>query len=99
VACLTFEIPYLNEFFVPLAVFASLKVYIHVFVYTNIKYKDDGRDYVRFIEFLAIHVTFSILHACLSYYVVYSLMDNLEAIFCNVNGNALDIAECKVFGV
>ncbi len=87
----------------PLAVFVFLKIYIHVFVYTNIKYKDDGRDYVRFIEFLAIHVTFSILHSCLSYYVVYSLMDNLEAIFCNVKNISgvvyLDIPDCTIMGI
>jgi hypothetical protein len=81
-ACLTFEIPFLNLYFIPLLVFAFLKIYVHIFVYTKIKYKDDGRDYVRLIEFLAIHVTFSILHSCLSYYVVYSLMYNLEELLC-----------------
>lgn len=41
-ACLTFEIPFLNLYFIPLLVFAFLKIYVHIFVYTKIKYKDDG---------------------------------------------------------
>ena len=71
VACLTFSISVMGPF--SLLVFAVLKVYVHVFVYTKIKYEDDGRDYVSFKEYLAIHVTFSILYSCLSYYVAYSI--------------------------
>jgi hypothetical protein len=82
VACLTFSIPQLDGYFIPLFIFFFLKIYVHIFVYTKIKYKDDGRDYVSLKEFLSIHFTFSVLHACLTYYVIYSLMANLELQFC-----------------
>lgn len=88
-------------------VFVTLKIYVHIFVYTKIKYKDDGRDYVRLIEFLAIHVTFSILHSCLSYYVVYSLMYNLELLFCSntidpesyAAQTVIDVNGCSIIGI
>lgn len=52
---------------VALGFFATLKLVNHWFGYLKIKYRDDGRDYVSAKEFLAIHCTFSVLHAWISY--------------------------------
>mmetsp|Transcript_10322 Transcript_10322/g.7713 ORF Transcript_10322/g.7713 Transcript_10322/m.7713 type:complete len:128 (+) Transcript_10322:183-566(+) len=67
----------------------------------KIKYRDDGRDFVSVTEFIAIHLTFSVLHSMLTYYVMYSLMYNLEIEFCNIDNDISDIniANCKIIGV
>ena len=54
-----------------------LKTYVHVFAYSKIKYLDDGRDYVTWKEFISIHISFSVLHCCLSYYVIYNYVSSL----------------------
>lgn len=36
-------------------------------LYDKVKYKDDGRELVGFIEFITIHVTFPVLNAFTSY--------------------------------
>jgi len=42
-----------------------------ILVYGRVKYKDDGRELVGFIEFITIHVTFSVLNAWMSYQLAY----------------------------
>lgn len=45
-----------------------------------IKYKDDGRDYVSFREFVCIHMTFSILHSWLTYFLIFNIFQSLWVI-------------------
>lgn len=65
------------KYFVSFIIFAILKVYVHVFAYKRIIYKDDGRDYVSIKEFIAIHVTFSILYSWISYLVLYTFISSI----------------------
>lgn len=82
-AGLTITLPVFKEYFYfTFLVFLTLKLYVHFFVYKKIKYKDDGRDFVKIIEFLAIHVTFSVLHATLSYYTAYSFIYAIATLKC-----------------
>ena len=55
-------------------------MYVHIFAYRKIKYKDDGRDYVSLKEFLAIHMTFSVLHAWCTYFMVFNFFQSLSLI-------------------
>jgi hypothetical protein len=48
-------------------------VYIHYFGYKRIIYRDDGRDYVKLKEYISIHVTFSVLHSWITYFVIFNL--------------------------
>lgn len=66
------EQKWFNRYPVNFAAFFFLKVYIHYFGYRRVKYLDDGRDYVSFKEFLAIHVTFSVLNCWITYFVIYN---------------------------
>ena len=45
-----------------------------------IKYKDDGRDYVSIREFICIHMTFSILHAWLTYFLIFNIFQSIWVI-------------------
>jgi hypothetical protein len=57
-----------------------LLVYVHYFGYRKVKYLDDGRDYVSFMEFLAIHVTFSVLSSWMTYFVTYNLFSLIKIV-------------------
>ena len=48
-------------------------------MYERVKYKDDGRELVGFIEFVTIHCTFSILNAWISYQLAYQFMIMLSS--------------------
>lgn len=45
---------------------------MHYFGYRRVKYLDDGRDYVSSKEFIAIHVTFSVLNSWMTYFVIFN---------------------------
>jgi hypothetical protein len=62
-----------NQVPVNLVAFLCLKFYVHFFGYSRVKYLDDGRDYVSSKEFLAIHVTFSVLNSWMTYFVIFNL--------------------------
>jgi hypothetical protein len=53
-------------------------VYVHYFGYRKVKYLDDGRDYVSSMEFLAIHVTFSVLNSWMTYFVIYNFFSVIK---------------------
>ena len=53
---------------------------MHYFGYRKVKYLDDGRDYVSFMEFLAIHVTFSVLSCWMTYFVTYNLFSLIKIV-------------------
>lgn len=53
---------------------------MHYFGYRRVKYLDDGRDYVSFMEFLAIHVTFSVLSCWMTYFVTYNLFSLIKIV-------------------
>lgn len=53
---------------------------MHYFGYRKVKYLDDGRDYVSFMEFLAIHVTFSVLSCWMTYFVTYNLFSVIKIV-------------------
>jgi hypothetical protein len=55
-------------------------VYVHIFAYRKIKYKDDGRDYVSALEFLSIHMTFSILHSWVTYFTIFNFFQSIDQI-------------------
>lgn len=57
-----------------------LKVFAHYYGYTNIKYKDDGRDYVTLSEYVSIHMTFSVMHSWITYFMFYNLFQSLKVI-------------------
>jgi hypothetical protein len=61
---------YVREYFIPTIILLFTKVIVHFYGYSNLKYKDDGRDYVSPSEFISIHMTFSILHSWLSYFLL-----------------------------
>lgn len=61
--------------------FMILKLIVHIFGYNKIKYKDDGRDYVRPIEFISIHMTFSILHAWITYLAVFNFNASMSWVY------------------
>ena len=43
----------------------------HYYIYSPLKYKDDGRDVVSFIDFVTIHGTFPAINAWISYQMYY----------------------------
>lgn len=43
------------------------------YIYSPLKYKDDGRDVVSFIDFITIHATFPAINAWISYQLYYYL--------------------------
>lgn len=43
------------------------------YVYLKIKYRDDGRELVTWLEFATIHCTFPFLNAWISYYLAYQI--------------------------
>lgn len=47
-------------------------MYIHFFGYRKVVYKDDGRDYVTFSEYVSINCTFSCLHSWVTYFCIFS---------------------------
>lgn len=83
--------------FISFGIFFLLKVYVHFFVYTKIKYLDDGRDFVSWIEFLSIHCSFSVLHCCLSYYVIYNYVTSLAYIIDDYFDGEYKCHRCLVF--
>ena len=48
-----------------------LKLIIWKSLYRKVKYRDDGRELVSFVDFVTIHVTFPILNAWLTYQTLY----------------------------
>jgi hypothetical protein len=64
------EEKWFNKYPVNFVAFLLLKLYIHYFGYRRVKYLDDGRDYVSFKEFIAVHVTFSVLNCWITYFVI-----------------------------
>lgn len=47
--------------------FLILKFVFLKTLYRKVKYSDDGRELVNFVDFVTIHVTFPVLNAWLSY--------------------------------
>jgi hypothetical protein len=39
-------------------------------LYNRVKYRDDGREKVSFVEFVTIHVTFPVMNAWISYQLI-----------------------------
>lgn len=80
--------------FIPIVFFCLLKLVIYYTIYRPLKYKDDGRDVVSWIDFLTIHGTFPAINAWVSYSLYYCLeicftticqtsyIDNLTSEFC-----------------
>lgn len=114
------EDTYFNKFPVNFVAFLVLKsklitnvynlslVYVHYFGYRKVKYLDDGRDYVSSKEFIAIHVTFSVLNSWMTYFVIYNffsvikLLDditevNLAIETVSVIAMVIMIFECTVY--
>jgi hypothetical protein len=50
-----------------------LIVYIHLFGYRKVIYKDDGRDLVTMREFICVNFTYSALHQWVTYMTVFTL--------------------------
>lgn len=46
---------------------------IHYLIYRPLKYKDDGRDIVSFLDFITIHMTFPAINAWISYQFYFTL--------------------------
>ena len=59
--------------FIPIVFFCVLKLVIYYTIYRPLKYKDDGRDVVSWIDFLTIHGTFPAINAWVSYQLYYCL--------------------------
>ena len=57
----------------PVAFFILLKMISQYMLYLPVKYKDDGRDIVSFIDFVTIHVTFPFINAWISYQLYYTM--------------------------
>ena len=57
----------------------------HYFIYVPIKYKDDGRDIVSFIDFVTIHVTFPAINAWITYFLYYTIIVTVTTV-CESNG-------------
>ena len=66
-----------RKYFIPTICLVCLKIITHFYGYKMIKYKDDGRDFVSLREFVAIHMTFSILHAWLTYFLIFNFFQSL----------------------
>ena len=60
--------------------FLCLKLTVHYLIYRPLKYKDDGRDVVSFIDFITIHCTFPAINAWISYQMFYSAMITVTTI-------------------
>lgn len=52
--------------------FLFLKIYSHFMVYRKVKYHDEGNAFVSRSEFFAIHITFSMIEAWISYLLMWS---------------------------
>jgi len=50
-----------------------LTVTSHILIYRKIKYKDDGRDLVTWVDYITIHVTFPFINAWVSYQLLYMI--------------------------
>ena len=59
--------------FTHLFTFLVFIVITHYYIYSPLKYKDDGRDVVSFIDFITIHGTFPSINAWISYNLYYYL--------------------------
>ena len=64
----------------------------HNYIYSPLKYKDDGRDVVSFIDFITIHSTFPAINAWISYQMYYNLAITATTVcdtsyFDDVSGN------------
>lgn len=57
---------------------------IHYFIYSPLKYKDDGRDIVSFIDFVTIHVTFPAINAWITYFLYYTIIVTVTTV-CDSN--------------
>ena len=62
---------------------------IHHLIYLPVKYKDDGRDIVSFIDFITIHCTFPAINAWVSYQAYYCLAVTFTSV-CTTNYIAQD---------
>ena len=60
--------------FASIVAYILLKIIVQYLIYQPLKYKDDGRDVVSFIDFITIHVTFPTINAWISYNLYFSLM-------------------------
>ena len=77
----------------------------HYYIYSPLKYKDDGRDVVSFIDFITIHGTFPSINAWISYNLYYYLaitvtticdtdyFDNITSDYCEDYTNSKDLRE------
>ena len=84
--------------FTHLFAFLVFIVTTHYYIYSPLKYKDDGRDVVSFIDFITIHGTFPSINAWISYNLYYYLTITVTTIcdtdyFDNVTSNY-----CKDYG-
>ena len=69
-----YETKNLYFLFAPIVAYILLKIIVQYLIYQPLKYKDDGRDVVSFIDFITIHVTFPTINAWISYNLYFSLM-------------------------
>lgn len=54
--------------------FIGLKMTAQYTLYRPVKYKDDGRDIVSFVDYVTIHVTFPGINCWVSYQLYYAMM-------------------------
>ena len=75
--------------------FLCLKLTVHYLIYRPLKYKDDGRDVVSFIDFITIHCTFPAINAWISYQMFYSAMITVTTICDTPLFNEIDSDWCS----
>ena len=69
-----YELKNMLLLFLPILAYILLKIIVQYLIYQPLKYKDDGRDVVSFIDFITIHVTFPTINAWISYNLYFSMM-------------------------
>ena len=57
-----------------LTIICVLIVVIFYLIYKPLKYKDDGRDVVNWLDFVTIHMTFPAINVWASYQLYYSIL-------------------------
>ena len=60
--------------------FLFSKMTIYYLIYRPLKYKDDGRDVVNWIDFVTIHMTFPAINAWISYQMYYAILTTVTTI-------------------
>ena len=68
----------LSEIWVTPLLALVLKCYEYFFIYTTVKYHDDGHDFVSRLEFVCLHLTFSFSSALLTYITVFSSFNSIS---------------------